>query len=83
MYILYNTGERTELCDTPAYISLGVDMSPMTETLEFSLRNKRANKLIRLIENFNSNYFFSKSWCHVVSKAFSIGKNTASVIVKI
>jgi hypothetical protein len=29
-------GDRTELCDTPAFISLGVDISPSTETMNFS-----------------------------------------------
>jgi hypothetical protein len=28
----------------PACVSLGVDISPLTEILEFSLRKKRANK---------------------------------------
>jgi hypothetical protein len=32
---LYNVGDRTEPCGTPACISLGVDISPSTETLNF------------------------------------------------
>jgi hypothetical protein len=35
--------------------------------------------LIRLIENFISDNLYSKPRCHVISKAFSITKNTAAV----
>jgi hypothetical protein len=35
MYRLYNVGDRTEPCGTPACISLGVYSSPSTETLNF------------------------------------------------
>jgi hypothetical protein len=34
-YILYNVGDRTEPCGTPAFISLAADISPSTETLNF------------------------------------------------
>jgi len=35
IYKLYSVGARTEPCGTPAFISLGVDSSPSTETLNF------------------------------------------------
>jgi hypothetical protein len=34
VYILCNVGDRAEPCGTPACISLGVDISPSTETTE-------------------------------------------------
>jgi hypothetical protein len=39
MYRLYNVGDRTEPCGTLAYISLGVDVSSLTETI-FSEKGK-------------------------------------------
>jgi hypothetical protein len=68
-------------CGTPAYISLGVDISPLTETLNF-LRKKRANKLVRLIKNFNLDNLYNKAWCHVEWKVFSIPNYTAAVVCK-
>jgi hypothetical protein len=39
MYISYTVGDRAEPCGTPAFISLGRDISLSTKT-EFSLRKK-------------------------------------------
>jgi hypothetical protein len=50
-----------EPCGTSACISLGVDISPSTETLNFLWERKEPISLIRLIDNFNLD---------VVSKAF-------------
>jgi hypothetical protein len=35
--------------------------------------------MIRLVENSNLDNLYSKSVCHVVSKTFSVFKNTAAV----
>jgi hypothetical protein len=35
IYTLYNVGDRTEPCGIPACMSLSVDISPSTETLNF------------------------------------------------
>jgi hypothetical protein len=35
--------------------------------------------LIKLVENSNLDNLYSNAECHVVSKAFSISKNTAAV----
>jgi hypothetical protein len=42
-----------EPCDTPAYIHLGVDISPSTETLNFRCNTNELMSLIILVENFN------------------------------
>jgi hypothetical protein len=47
---------------------------------EFSLRKKRGSfTSSRLIENFNSDNLCSKPMCHVISKAFSVSKNTGAI----
>jgi hypothetical protein len=79
VYRLYNVGDRTEPCGTPACISLGADSSPSTESLNFLWERKELISLIKLDENFNSDNFYSKPKCHVLSNAFSISKNTAAV----
>jgi hypothetical protein len=45
MYKLYSVGDRTEPCGTRAFISLGVDISPSTETLNFLCER---NELVQL-----------------------------------
>jgi hypothetical protein len=62
---------------TPATIFLGDESSLSIETLNFLFLIIEAISLIRLVENFNSDYFYSRPGCHVVSKAFPIFKNTA------
>jgi hypothetical protein len=57
-----NSKDKTEPCGTPACITLGVDISPSTETLNF-LCEKRANKLIKLVENSNLDNLYSKPEC--------------------
>jgi hypothetical protein len=79
MYKLYNIGERTERCGTPACISLGVDNSPSTETLNFMLERNGLISLIVLAESINLINLYSKPGCQVVSEAFSICKNTAAI----
>jgi hypothetical protein len=54
-----------EPCGTPVCRSLGVDISPSTES-ELSLRTI---SLTRLVEHFNLDNLYSKPKCHVISKA--------------
>lgn len=75
---MYNTGARTDHSGTPAPISLGVENSPFTEVL-FSVSEKEPISLTRLVENYNSDSLYSRTNCHIVSKAFSIFKNSAVV----
>jgi hypothetical protein len=75
----YNTGARTEPSGTLAATSLGVENSPSINILNFLLVRKEAISLMRLIENKNSDNLYSIQGSHVVSKAFSVSKNTAVV----
>jgi hypothetical protein len=77
--MLYSTGARTETCGTPAAAFLGEESSPFTETLNFLLVKKEVISLTRLVKNCNSDSIYSRPGCHVVSKAFSMSKNTAAV----
>jgi hypothetical protein len=47
-YILYRVGDRTEPYGTPACISLGVDILPSTETLNFLYERKELISWINL-----------------------------------
>jgi hypothetical protein len=67
MYTLYNVGDRTEPCDTPAYISLAVDGSSLTETLNFLRERKELIRLIKLTENINSDKLYNKPRRHILS----------------
>jgi hypothetical protein len=62
----------------PAFISLGVDISPSTETLNFLCERNEVISLIiiRSVENSIVDNLYSKPGCHNV---FSISKNTAAV----
>jgi hypothetical protein len=71
--------DKTEPCGTPASIYLGVDNSPSTATLNFLCDRKEVISLINFTENSILANLYSKPVCHVVSKAFSISKNTAAV----
>jgi hypothetical protein len=77
--MLYKVGDRTEPCGSPACISLAVDISPSIETLNFRRERNELMSLIKLVGNSSSDNLYSKPGCHVVSKAFSISKNTAAV----
>jgi hypothetical protein len=77
--MLYNVGDRTEPCGAAACISLGVDISPSAETLNFLRERKELISLIRLIENFNLDNLHSKPKFHVVPKDFLVFKHTAAV----
>jgi hypothetical protein len=72
-------GDRTELCGTPASISLSVDISPSNETQDFPCERKEPISLLRLIENCNVYNLYSKPTYYVLSKVFSISKNTLAV----
>jgi hypothetical protein len=71
---IYRVGDRTEPCGTPAFTSLGVDISSSTETLNFLFERKELISLIIPAENssFDNLRVYSRPGCHVVSKAFSI-----------
>jgi hypothetical protein len=63
---------RMEPCGTPAcIISLGIDILPSTETLNFLREREELISLIRLIENFNLDNLYSKPRCHVFITANS------------
>jgi len=79
IYKLYRVGARMEPCGTSACISLGVESSPYTETLNFLLVRNELMSFIKFTEKCNFNNLYSKPGCHAVSKAFSIFKNTAAV----
>jgi hypothetical protein len=79
MYRLYSIGASTELCGIPACISLGVDISPYTEALNFLLVKYDLMSFIKYTGNFNFHNLHSKPVCHVVSKAFSVSKKMAAV----
>jgi hypothetical protein len=55
MYKLYNVGDRTEPCGIPAFILLGVDISPSIETLNFLWGRNKLISLIKLTVNSNLN----------------------------
>jgi hypothetical protein len=59
-HIIYmcSVGDKTEPCGTLACISLGINISPSTEILNFLLEGKELISFIRLIENFNLNRIF-------------------------
>jgi hypothetical protein len=75
----YSVCASTELCGIPALISLGVDNSPSTETLNFLLVRYKLMSFIKFVGNCNFDILYGRPECHVVSKAFSMSKNTAAV----
>jgi hypothetical protein len=79
MYRLYNTGASTERWGTPAAIFLDVQISPSIKALNIVSVRKEAISLMRLVENSYSDNLCSRPECHVVSKPFSISKNTGAV----
>jgi hypothetical protein len=79
MYRLNRVGDKTEPCGTPACISLGVDISPSTKTLNLRCERKESISLIKLFEKSNLDNLYSKPECYMVSKAFSTSKNTVAV----
>jgi hypothetical protein len=79
MYKLNRVGDRTEPCCAPACMYLGVDISPSTETLNFRWERNEPISVIKLVENCNLDNLLIKPGCHVVSKDFSISKNTAAI----
>jgi hypothetical protein len=76
--MLYKVRDKTEPWGTPR-ISLGVDISPSTETLNLRCERKELMSLIKVDENSILYNLYSKPECYVVSKAFSMSKNTAAV----
>jgi hypothetical protein len=72
-------GDTMEPCGTHDSISLCVDSSPSTETLNFLRERKELISLSKLVKNFNSEFLYSKPRFHVLSNAISMSKNTAAV----
>jgi hypothetical protein len=62
--------DRTESWGTPAHISLGVDISPSTETLNLRCERKGLNSLIKMVENSNLGNLYNTPECHVLLEAF-------------
>jgi hypothetical protein len=54
IYILYNVGDRTEPCGTPAYISLGVNISSSHETPNFLWERKEFTSLSKAFSMFTN-----------------------------
>jgi hypothetical protein len=60
MYNLYSVGDRREPCGIPAIIHLGVDIPPITATLNLlSVRNELIS-LITLVDNSYLDNLYSK-----------------------
>jgi hypothetical protein len=78
MYKLYDVGDRTEPSGTPSCISLGVDNSPSTETLNLRCDRKDPISLVKLFENSNFDNLHSNPEFHVVLEAFSMSGAFAS-----
>jgi hypothetical protein len=60
-------------------VTVSVDILPSTETQNFMLDTKVLIRFIKLAEKSNFDNLYSKTVCHVVSKAFSTSKNTAAL----
>jgi uncharacterized Zn-finger protein len=79
IYMLFIILARAKPRGTPTTVSLGVENSPSTKTSHFLSVRKEAITLIRLVENSDYDDLYSSPQCHVVSKAFSMSKNTAAI----
>jgi hypothetical protein len=71
--------QRAEICGTSACISLVVDISLSAETLNFRCERKKPKSLSMLVESIKFDNLYIKPEGHVLSKAFSMSKNTAAV----
>jgi hypothetical protein len=69
----------TEPWDTLARITLGLNISPSTETMNLRCERKELMSLIKLVQNSNLDILYSKPHCHVLLMAISMCKNTAAV----
>jgi hypothetical protein len=67
-YIRCNVRDRTEPCGVLACMSLSIDVSPSTETLNFLYGIKEIIRLITLTETFTLDNLYSKPMCNIVSK---------------
>jgi hypothetical protein len=76
---VYSVRDRTETYGTPAFVSLGIDTSPSTETLNFRCERFELICLIKLVEHSKLHNLYIKQGSHVLLKAFSISKNIAAV----
>jgi hypothetical protein len=80
VYRLYSTGARTEPWGTPAYIFLAEKFA-VYQDFKFSVSEKRRWGLSKIL--ILTIYTYSRSECYVMSKAFSISKNTAAVDISL
>jgi hypothetical protein len=72
MYKLYSVGASTETCDTPACISLGVDNSPSTETLDFLLVKYELMSFVKFAGNCNFDILYSTQGMPSIPRDFLI-----------
>jgi hypothetical protein len=79
---LYRVGDRTDPYGTPLVFLSGSRHFSFNRNSEFSV-SKEIISLIMLAENFKENNFYKKPGCLLVSKAFSMSKNTAAVGINI
>jgi hypothetical protein len=63
---------------TPTCISLGVDISPATETVNFGSDRMELTNFSKYVENFSFCNLYNKTRCYV-SKPFLISKYTGIV----
>jgi hypothetical protein len=82
---LKRIGDKTELCGTPACITLGVDISPYTETLNFLCERNEPISLKKLVENSNLENLYSKPVSFRIKGFFNVQEHRRRrhVIVKI
>jgi hypothetical protein len=81
MYILKRVGDRTEPYGIPACISLGVDISPSAETLNFRCERKEPISLIKLVENYNFDNLYSRPVCRGVKGFFDVQEHRSQDIL--
>jgi hypothetical protein len=62
-----------------AFISLGMDISPSIENMNFRSDINELTSLIKYVEIFNLCKLHNKPECRVVSQAFSVSNNTAVI----
>lgn len=72
-------GDRTLLCGTPDCISVRLQISPATVTLNILFDIKKLIFLTVLTKEFYFSKLYNKGGCYAVSKDFSISANTATV----
>jgi hypothetical protein len=83
---LYNTikyWDKNRTLKQPWPCFPGVDNAPDTGILNFLLVRKEAISLMRPAESCNSDSLYNRPDCRVVSKAFTISKNTEAIDISL